>query len=221
MDDRMRDLQKARAVDGRRLKTKGANTRQRILDVLEELLETTPLAELKMARVAETAGIGMSTAYSYFECLDDALLALVSQPKFSYAKPLELLRRPWAQDQAMAQAKAFAGACLDFWDRHRAVLRLRNLKSDEGDMRFLNVRLSFTMPVLDALSEKITLVKAAGRLPAHLPSSAFAALALAAIERNGAAYSHINRHDRSELIEAMACMLVDWLVVPARAGTAA
>jgi AcrR family transcriptional regulator len=214
----MRDLQKARAVDGRRLKTKGANTRQRILDVLEELVDTTPLAELRMARVAEAADIGMSTAYSYFECLDDALLALVSQDKFAYAKPLALLRRPWSEEHAMAQASAFAGACLDFWDRHRAVLRMRNLKSDEGDMRFLNVRLSFTMPVLDALAEKITMVKAAGRLPDHLPSSAFAALLLAAIERNGAAYSHINRHDRSELIEAMALMLVGWLVVPAGAA---
>jgi hypothetical protein len=88
---------------------------------------------------------------------------------------------------------------------------MRNLKSDEGDLRFLTVRLSFTMPLLDALSEKITMAKAAGTLPANIPASAFAVVILAALERNGAAYSHINRHGRDELIEAEAYLLTSWL----------
>ena len=113
----------------------------------------------------------------------------------------------------MVQARQFTAACLDIWDRHRPVLRMRNLKSDEGDLRFLNVRLGFTMPVLDALSEKITLVKAAGRLPASIPSSAFAAVAFAAIERNGAAYGHIDRHGKAEVIEASAYLLAGWMGV--------
>ena len=207
-------LPAARAVDGRRLKTKGALTRQRILDLIEEILGTTRFSDLRMARVAEAAGIGMSTAYSYFESLDDALLALVAQEKFSYAKPLALLQRPWPEAEGLECARQFAAAHLDFWDRNRAVLRMRNLKSDEGDLRLLNVRAGFTKPVIDALSEKLTLVKAAGRLPADVPSSAFAAIIFAAIERNGAAYPHIERHGRVELIEASAHLMAAWLTPP-------
>lgn len=199
------------AVDGRRLKTKGAQTRQLILDIVEGLLATTPVCDLRMSKVAELAGIGMSTAYDYFRSIDEALLALVSQEKFTYARPLAILRRPWPADEAPALARAFVGACLDFWDAHRPVLRVRNLKSDEGDLRFLQARFGATTPMLDALAEKISLTKAAGRLPANIPASAFAALIMAAIERNGAAYRQMNRHSREELIEATVELLLMWL----------
>lgn len=212
-----------KAVDGRVLKRKGANTRQRILDVLETLLQSVGASELRVAQVAAAADVAMPTFYSYFESLEDALLALVEQDKFSYARVLGLLQRPWPDDQVLACARAFVSAYYDYWDEHRAVLRLRNVMGDEGDARFVAVRLDFTLPILDALSEKLALAKAAGRMPAGVPSSSFAAVIMAALERNGSSYIHVTRHHRADLIEASAQTLAMWLLgAPSSAvGTAA
>src|ERR1700741_989856 len=84
-----------KAVDGRSLKRKGAGTRQRILDALEQMLELTPTAELRVAHIAVAAEVAMATFYSYFPSLDDALLALVSEKKFAYGEVLELVQKPW------------------------------------------------------------------------------------------------------------------------------
>lgn len=209
----------ARAADGRRLKTKGARTRERMLDELERLLHDTPPMELRMAQIAEASGVGMSTVYSYFDSLDDALFALLSRPKFSYDEPLSVLRRDWTPETATDNAKAFVKACLDLWDAHRPVLQVRNIKSDGGDARFLNLRLSMTMPVLNALAEKVTMSKSVNALPSNVASSAYAAVILAAIERNGAAYRLIDAHSRSDLVDAAAFLLVQWLAPQAPDGS--
>jgi AcrR family transcriptional regulator len=200
-----------RAMDGRALKKKGAGTRQRILDVLEVLLQENAASELRVARVAEAAQVALPTFYSYFESLDDALLAVVRQEKFAYAEVMKLLLPPWPEPELPARARSFVTAYFDFWDEHRAVLRLRNLRGDEGDARFLAVRFAFTVPIMDAIAEKLAVAKAAGRLPAHVPALSFSAVIMAALERNGSSYIHINRNSRADLIEATVQTLVMWL----------
>ncbi len=201
-----------KSIDGRPLKKKGANTRQRILDVLEALLQDSAASELRVARIAEAANVAIATFYSYFESLDAALLALVEQEKFAYARVMSLLRAPWPESEVVARARAFVTAYFEFWDEHRAVLRLRNLRGDEGDARFLAVRFTFTVPIMDAIAEKLAVAKAAGRLPPHVPALSFAAVILAALERNGSCYIHINRNSRADLIEASLQTLVMWLL---------
>ena len=208
-----------RAVDGRSLKRKGASTRHRILDALEEILQDTPTAELRVARIAAVAEVATATFYSYFPSIDDAFLALVREEKFSYAEPLRLLRAPWPRESRLDCARAFARAYFDFCDQHRAVLRLRNMKGDEGDPRFLQVRLDYTLPILDAVAEKLAVAKAEGLMPQGTPSSSFAAVLMAALERNGSTYVHVTRHLREDLIEASAQTLAMWLgVSPEESG---
>jgi AcrR family transcriptional regulator len=200
-----------KAVDGRVLKRKGATTRQRILDALEALLQETPISELRVAHLAVAAEVAMPTFYSYFESLEDALLALVEHEKFSYAKVLSLLQTPWPEGRIAEFARSFVTAYYDFWDEHRAVLRLRNVRGDEGDARFLAARLAYTLPIMDAISEKLAVAKGAGFLPATVPSSSFAAVILAALERNGSAFDPASRHKRADLIEASAQTLILWM----------
>jgi AcrR family transcriptional regulator len=201
-----------KAVDGRVLKKKGVSTRQRILEVLEALLQDTPASDVRVAHIAAAADVAMPTFYSYFESLEDALLALVEQDKFAYAAVLNHLQDSWPDAEALDRARAFVTAYYDFWDEHRAVLRLRNIRGDEGDARFVAVRLAFTLPILDALSEKLALAKAMGRLPARVPANAFAGVIIAALERNGSAYIHVTRHNRVDLVEASAQTLAMWLL---------
>jgi AcrR family transcriptional regulator len=201
-----------KAVDGRSLKKKGASTRQRILEELEALLQDSAATELRVARVAQAAEVAIGTFYSYFESLDEALLALVEQDKFAYAHVMMLLRAAWPEAETLARARAFVTAYFEFWDQHRAVLRLRNMRGDEGDARFLAVRFTFTVPIMDAIAEKLAVAKAAGRLPAHIPAMSFAAVILAALERNGSSYIHIDRNSRADLIEASAQTFAMWLL---------
>jgi AcrR family transcriptional regulator len=203
------------AVDGRSLKRKGANTRQRILHALEQTLGGTPTADLRVAHIAAAADVAMPTFYSYFPSLDDALLALVSEKKFAYAEVLDLIHAPWPKGAVADCARAFARAYFQFWDRHRAVLRLRNMKGDEGDVRFLAVRLDHTLPILEAVAEKLAVAKAEGLMPLHVPATSFAAVIMAALERNGATYIHVTRHRREDLVEASAMTLAMWLGAPA------
>jgi AcrR family transcriptional regulator len=204
-----------KATDGRALKRKGATTRHRILDALEELLQDTPPSELRVSRVAAAADVAAATFYSYFPSLDDAFLALVQQDKFAYAAPALLLRAPWPKERILERARAFAHAYFDFWDEHRAVLALRNMKGEEGDPRFVSLRLDHTLPILDAVAEKLAVAKAEGLMPQQTPSSSFAAVLMAALERNASGYVHVPRHLREDLIEASAMTFAMWLGAPA------
>ncbi|MDB5424588.1 MAG: TetR/AcrR family transcriptional regulator, partial [Phenylobacterium sp.] len=159
--------------------------------------------------------VAMPTFYSYFPSLDDALLALVNEKKFAYAEILDLIQAPWPKSAVLDNARAFARAYFQFWDRHRAVLRLRNIRGDEGDARFLAVRLDHTLPILEAVAEKLAVAKSEGLMPQGVPSSSFAAILMAALERNGAVYPHVTRHNREDLVEASAMTLAMWLGAPA------
>ena len=47
---------------------------------------------------------------------------------------------PWDATHGLDDARALVDGFVDYWDRHRAVLRTRNLAAQEGDERFRDVR---------------------------------------------------------------------------------
>ncbi len=47
---------------------------------------------------------------------------------------------PWAAPGGLERARALVDGFVSYWDRHRAVLRTRNLAAQEGDVRFREVR---------------------------------------------------------------------------------
>ncbi len=95
---------------------------------------------------------------------------------------------------------------MSYWDRYRAILRVRNLASEEGDARFREVRIRTLSRITDRLRKQIVDSQAAGRVAPEVQPYAAAAGLVAMLERM-AAY-HVNIEDRgltrADLVETLA-----------------
>jgi hypothetical protein len=107
---------------------------------------------------------------------------------------------------------------LDLWDRHHAVLRLRNHAAEEGSRAFRRARREALRPLLEALARRLGAGDAAPAHPGFHPYAAAAALATV-LESLGAYHRELESFGarRSDLIETSARILVD--TVEASRGT--
>ncbi len=123
----------ARAVGERRTPTKGDAQRARIIDALVELLDTHPIAEVSVMRIAKQAGITRPTFYVYFESKYAVLAAAVD----NVWKQFKTARFPIAAvDPQLTPAEVtrrLTDSAVQVWSRHHrliaAVLEARS--SDE------------------------------------------------------------------------------------------
>ena len=75
---------------------------------------------------------------------------------------------------------------VDHFDRNRAVLRIRNLSAQEGDIRFRKSRNNSLLPMTQALAAKVEANQAAGAVSAALNPFAAGGALMALIERMAA-----------------------------------
>lgn len=152
-DARPRPVAASRAM-GRR----GRRTRQRLLDATAELLARSSYREVRVVDIARTAGMSPAAFYQYFSDVEDAVLALADDMADECGPLLsELIREhPWNGAEGHATALAVADAFLATWDRHRAVLRVMDLATDEGDGRFREVRTRLLRAPTEALVDVLT-----------------------------------------------------------------
>jgi len=122
-------------------------------------------------------------------------------------------RHPISQTQ-----RDIVEAFVAHWDAHRAVLRVRNLASEEGDARFLRVRRRVHGPVIEAFAEQVRRSQAAGRVAPEIHPYAAAAALAAILERLAAYHSALRALGvtREHLVETSARILLRTLT-----GTAA
>lgn len=121
---------------------RGRATRRRLLESVANLLESGAYRNLTVVDVARDAGTSPATFYQYFSDAEEAVLALASElvdrAGPSLAEPIE--RADWSGPGAPSAALDVADAFIDLWERDRAVLRVIDLVTDEGDRRFREVR---------------------------------------------------------------------------------
>lgn len=121
---------------------RGRATRRRLLDSVSSLLESGAYRDLTVVDVARAAGTSPATFYQYFTDAEEAVLSLASdlvdRAGPSLAAPIE--RGDWAGPDAPRAALDVADAFIELWERDRAVLRVIDLVTDEGDRRFREVR---------------------------------------------------------------------------------
>ncbi len=117
-------------------------TRRRLLDATAELLEATSYRDVKVVDIARAAGTSPATFYQYFSDVEEAVLALAEEVEADAgARLAELVAdRPWTGVDGWASALALADGFVETWERHRSVLRVIDLATDEGDQRFRAVR---------------------------------------------------------------------------------
>ena len=122
------------AADGRVIGARAQHTRRRLLDTTARLLDERGVMELKVVDVTREVGTSPATFYQYFADVDAAILALADEATEDERPLVDHLRPDWtAAGRARPRAREFVDAYMKFWDEHHAVLRIRNLKAEEGD----------------------------------------------------------------------------------------
>ena len=126
----------------RPLGRRGEATRRRLLDAVEGLLAEGTYRELTIADIARRAGTSPAAFYQYFGAAEDAVLALADETVESAGPELaaSIVGHDWTDTDGREAALGVADAFIALWEEHRAVLRLIDLATDEGDARFRDVR---------------------------------------------------------------------------------
>ena len=199
----------AREENGRALGPRAQSTRQALLDATAELLAQQSLRDVRVVDIARSVGSSPATFYQYFKDVEDAVLQLAEEASREMPAILALIEGPWDEADGMQQARAIVDAFIRHWDEHHAVLRVRNLASDEGDLRFAAVRANAMSPLLDALATQIEISTKAGRLRDTLNARAGAAALGAILERLAAYHKELELIgvSRDDLVESSAYIL--------------
>lgn len=136
-------------LQGQKLGKKGRSTRERILKVTAELLETGEDLPISLSAVARKAALGMTSLYNYFTDLTELLLAVLEPVMASGEEAYsDMLRARWNDAEIGDHCLAFVKAYHGFWSRHTRLLHLRNSMGDTGDHRMLLHRIMSTQPLI-------------------------------------------------------------------------
>lgn len=174
---------KVRSVDGRVIGTRAQATRRRLLDSTAKLLGEHGVLDLRVVDITREVGTSAATFYQYFNDADAAILALAEEATEAERPLVDHLRPAWLPSDASARAEAFVDAYIAYWDEFAAVLRVRNLKAEEGDRNFRAVRSQANLLVIEGLQDMIRDGVDRGRLPSSLDPFTAAAALVAMIER--------------------------------------
>lgn len=164
-----------RTVDGRVAGRRGQATRQKLLDCLREMLDTSPYRDVKVIDVARMAGTSPATFYQYFQDVESAILEIAND----MAKDGQRLKaltegQGWTGKGGYAAAEALVDGFLEFWREYEPILRVVDLASAEGDKRFYKVRQSILTAVTNGLTEAIEEVQAKGKTGDEVAPNAMA-----------------------------------------------
>jgi AcrR family transcriptional regulator len=171
------------AADGRTIGTRAAATRRRLLDATARLLGELGVLDLRVVDITRAVGTSPATFYQYFPDVDAAILALAHEATEDERPLVSYLTPGWTLEDGLDQARTFVDAYMDYWHSHHAVLRIRNLKAEEGNAQFRAVRSEANLLVINAMQTMLRSSIEAGRLPTALDSFTAAAAMVAMIER--------------------------------------
>jgi len=197
------------AIDGRPLGRRAQQTRRRLLDATADLLESHGIRELRVVEVARKVGTSPATFYQYFRSVDEAVLVLAEELTEELHPLTELLERPWNGKGGLETARHMVDGFIRYWDRHRAVLRVRNLAAEEGDPRYREVRNRTLSTITDRLAKQIADNQKASRVGTEITPYAAAAAMVSMMERMAAHHFDLEPRGvrRGELVETTARIL--------------
>lgn len=166
-------ISEARAVDGRVPGRRGMATRQRLLEVTSDMLRTTAYRDLRVVDIAREAGTSPATFYQYFPDIESAVLVLAGALSVEGARFAELISATtWRGREGYEAALELADAYLRFWEQHRPILKVIDLATFEGDVRFREIRTSFLAATAEALRNAVADMRSAGRHPDDIDPAA-------------------------------------------------
>jgi AcrR family transcriptional regulator len=144
-----------RAVDGRVPGRRGRATRDKLLKATAELLDKSSYRDITVVEIARRARTSTATFYQYFTDVEAALVELARELTDEGPRIVNLIRSgDWQTDGPKAALK-LVDAFVDLWERHHAILRVVDLATSEGDLRFRNIRTHLLSQVTDELRDAI------------------------------------------------------------------
>lgn len=197
---------------GQKLGSKGDRTRLALMNATLELLGSHHLWEIKISDIATRANVRGPNFYAYFNSVEDVILALSERATEDLPDMARLIRQDWEILGGRECTRRIASLSIDYWERHRPVLRLVSMLADEGQPQFLRARLARLGPTYQAFRSRIEAAQAAGRMgPELAPRLAAYSLAVQ-LEQWGYNY-HLARleYSRAEIVETLSGLLFGWL----------
>ena len=169
-------VESLRAVDGRVPGRRGRATRDRLLKCTARLLEKSSFRDLTVIEIAQCAKCSPATFYQYFPDVESAILVVAGDAAEEGRALADVIRESeWTPTKSLKSGRQLVDGFLDLWERHRTVLRVVDLATAEGDMRFANVRTHFLNEVTEALRDAVRTNQREKRHPAGLDPTAQAA----------------------------------------------
>ncbi|MGH2784319.1 MAG: TetR family transcriptional regulator [Actinomycetota bacterium] len=133
--------EEVRALDGRTPGRRGRATREKLLKCTSDLLEKSSYRDLTVIDIAKCAGTSPATFYQYFEDVEGAILVLAEEMASNGKSLTSLIRESdWRGKNGTQAAEVLVDEFLGLWERHRPILRVVDLATAEGDLRFQNIR---------------------------------------------------------------------------------
>ena len=164
--DTLDDAAAIAATDGRTPGRRGLATRARLLECTTELLTTTPWRSIKVIDIARQAGTSPATFYQYFENVEQAILVMAEELMQGAGTLAELVDGDWSEESSWTTARRVVEGFMAYWEANRAVFRVVELATEEGDLRFQGLRVR----ALNAVTVTLARVIASG--PTRSPAGA-------------------------------------------------
>jgi AcrR family transcriptional regulator len=175
--------------DGQAIGRKGAESRARLLQATRQLLSELPSArKLTASSIARAAGLASQTFYLYFDDVEEILLGLSIEASEDTSGIIAALDAGWDPAAPLAYTEQIVSAFYEYWDRHRAILNIRNYMSDRGDEPFAKARNESAIPIISRIAARIRASQGEARLTER-DALARAIIIFSAIERMAARYS--------------------------------
>lgn len=127
-------------TDGRIPGQRGRATRQRLLECTAGLLVATPWRSIKVIDIARRAGTSPATFYQYFENVEAAITVLAEELVEGVGVLAAAVDGDWSEVASWDTAVGAVVGFMEYWERNRAVLRVVELTTVEGDLRFQGLR---------------------------------------------------------------------------------
>jgi AcrR family transcriptional regulator len=153
-------------TDGRVPGRRGRATRQRLLECTAELLVATPWRSIKVIDIARQAGTSPATFYQYFENVEAAITVLAEELVEGVGVLAGVVDGNWSEEASWETAVAVVEEFMEYWERNRAVFRVVELTTVEGDLRFQGLRVRALNAVTVTLARVIATHAEASGSPA-------------------------------------------------------
>ena len=152
-------------TDGRIPGRRGRATRQRLLECTAELLVATPWRSIKVIDIARQAGTSPAAFYQYFENVEAAITVLAEELVEGVGVLADLVDGDWSDGASWATAVAVVEGFMSYWETNRAVFRVVELTTVEGDLRFQGLRVRALNAVTVTLARVILTAGDGSRSP--------------------------------------------------------